>query len=110
MEPLGLYHMTRVTDGGYHVLSFCFSERRLNRSLTEMEPIGVSVEVTKVCTNKDHHHHPPGAQRAATGGGGTPIDAVTGHDDVLLYVNLLCGGVRIPSTAALHPVVGPVQA
>ena len=54
--------------------------------------------------------HPPGAQRAATGGGGTPIDAVTGHDDVLLYVNLLCGGVRIPSTAALHPLVGPVPA
>ena len=42
--------------------------------------------------------------------GGTPIDAVTGHDDVLLYVNILCVGVRIPSTAALHPLVGPVQA
>ena len=38
----GSGHRAEITDGGC-----CYSQCGLNRSLTEMEPIVVSVEVTK---------------------------------------------------------------
>ena len=38
----------------------------LIRSLSEMEPSGVSVEVTESCTNKDHCQSPPMAHERAS--------------------------------------------
>ena len=41
-----------------------FKSVELIRSLSEMEPSGVSAEVTKSCTNKDHCQSPAGNSRA----------------------------------------------
>ena len=57
ISDLDMPHGFEVLLHQASVQCLCDTRHDFRRLVTEMEPIGVSVEVTKLCTNKDHHHH-----------------------------------------------------